>query len=154
MTSRDEALTDPVVDALLARLGEAARSQDPVPAAVLANAAAALELRDLDTALAALVADSDDVDEALALVRGPQSTRLLTFEAPAVDLPRHEGFAAGRRCFTVDHAAPGKDFRRPCLDIRALDRDTARAETRGHETGQYRRHECSFHKRLSKLARV
>ena len=63
MTSRDEALTDPVVDALLARLGEAGRSQDPVPAAVLANAAAALELRDLDTALAALVADSDDVDD-------------------------------------------------------------------------------------------
>ena len=55
------------VDALLARLGEAGRSQDPVPAAVLTNAAAALELRDLDTALAALVADSDDVDEALAL---------------------------------------------------------------------------------------
>ena len=32
MTGRDEALTDPVVDALLARLGEAGRSQDPVPA--------------------------------------------------------------------------------------------------------------------------
>jgi hypothetical protein len=84
MTSRDEALTDPQVDALLARLREAGLSQDPVPAAVLANAAAALELRDLDTALAALVADSYDVEEGLALVRGPQSTRLLTFEAPAV----------------------------------------------------------------------
>jgi hypothetical protein len=84
MTSRDEALTDPVVDALLARLREAGSSQDPVPAAVVANAAAALELRDLDTALAALVADSYDVDEAMALVRGPQDIRLLTFEAPEV----------------------------------------------------------------------
>ena len=83
MTGSDEALTDHEVESLLERLTQAATSQDPVPPAVLANAAAALELRDLDTALASLVADSD-ADDSLALVRGPQATRLLTFEAPAM----------------------------------------------------------------------
>jgi hypothetical protein len=83
MTGRDEALTDREVESLLERLSHAATTQDPVPPSVVANAVAALELRDLDTALAALVADSD-ADDTLALVRGPQATRLLTFEAPAM----------------------------------------------------------------------
>ena len=66
-------------------------------------------------------------------------------EAPAVDLPRQQRFAAGRRRFTVDDAAAGEDFRRPGLDVGAFYRDAARAETRGHEACQHRRHEYSSH---------
>ena len=84
MTGSDEALTDSQVDALLDRLREVSALRDPVPAVLLSNASAALEFRDLDTALAALVADSDDVNGGLALVRGPQGPRLLTFEASEV----------------------------------------------------------------------
>ncbi len=83
MTGRDEVPSDREVESLLLRLSRAASSQDPVPSAVLAHAEAALELRDLDTALAALVADSE-ADDSLALVRGPRAIRLLTFEAPAM----------------------------------------------------------------------
>jgi hypothetical protein len=59
-------------DALLAELRRVAAEADPVPGTVLAAAAAAIEFRDLDAALAALVADSAqpaDRDD-LATVRG------------------------------------------------------------------------------------
>jgi hypothetical protein len=71
-------------------LGEALRSvlaaADPVPAAELAAASAALGWRDLDAQLATLTGDSLDV-EALAAVRGDEP-RLLSFATGevAIDL--------------------------------------------------------------------
>jgi hypothetical protein len=84
MSGREDPVTEGRLDALEQRLRQVAVDRDPVPPSVLDHAMHALELRDLDTELAALVADSLDADERLALVRGPQGTRLLTFEAPGV----------------------------------------------------------------------
>ncbi len=84
MTGRDDTPTDDQLGVLEDALRRAVAEADPVPQSVLDHAMHALELRDLDTELAALVADSFDADERLALVRGPQGARLLTFEAPGV----------------------------------------------------------------------
>lgn len=80
--SDNEGLTEAQVDELETRLRAEARSRDPVPGHVVEQARQALDLRDLDTELAALVADSDD-NQQLA-VRGLQDARLLTFQAPGV----------------------------------------------------------------------
>ena len=70
-------------DGLVDRLRRVAAEADPVPAAVLAAARAAFDLRTLDADLAELVADSRD---SAALVRGPGGRRQLAFAAGAVTL--------------------------------------------------------------------
>ncbi len=69
---------------LLGELRDMFERADPIPDSVLAAAHAAIELRDLDAQLAELLRDSavDDVDKALAGVRGT-ATRLLTFSVGA-----------------------------------------------------------------------
>lgn len=57
---------------------------DPVPPEVEAVAYGALAWRDVDAALAELVADSLDVDEQLSGVRRAGLQRIVTFEAPGV----------------------------------------------------------------------
>ena len=86
MTGRHEPPTEPELDALAERIRRAAADRDPVPRSVLDHAVHALELRDVDAELAALVADSHAQAEQgdLALVRGPATARLLTFEVPGV----------------------------------------------------------------------
>lgn len=66
--------------ALLARLGTTFETIDPVPSDVLDLARAGLAWRDLDAALAELVADSR-MDTARARTRRASGPRLLTFEA-------------------------------------------------------------------------
>ncbi len=68
---------------LLDRVRRVVEEADPVPAAVLAAARAAFDLRTLDADLAELVADSRD---SAALVRGPSGRRQLAFAAGAVTL--------------------------------------------------------------------
>jgi len=65
--------------ALLIRLGEVGRVVDPVPDHVLELGRAALALRDLDSDLAELVADS--AVELAGVRSGGSETRLLTFAA-------------------------------------------------------------------------
>lgn len=97
MTGHDDSVTDGRLDALEHRLRQVAAGHDPVPPSVHDHALHALELRDLDTELAALVADSLDADERLALVRGPEATRLLTFEAPGLVVELQVTAAGDRR---------------------------------------------------------
>lgn len=71
-------------DSLLEELADLLRRADPVPHAVLEAARAAIEWRDLDAELAALVADSArHPDDRLALVRGVGGPRTLSFSAGA-----------------------------------------------------------------------
>lgn len=80
--THDDAGIEGRTAALLDRLRDVAARTDPVPAALVSAASAALGFRDPDAALAALVADSDAAEEPALLLRGPQdTTRLLTFEA-------------------------------------------------------------------------
>lgn len=81
-------------DALELQLRAAAGVHDPVPALVTAAAKAAFELRDLDTQLATLVADSW-ADAELVATRDHSSTvRMLTFAGEGgsieVDVERDE----------------------------------------------------------------
>lgn len=57
---------------------------DPVPPEVEAVAYGALAWRDIDTALAEMVADSLDSDDRLAGVRSGMLPRVVTFEAPGI----------------------------------------------------------------------
>lgn len=66
-------------EALLVHLGEVGRAVDPVPAHVLELGRAALALRDLDSELAELVADS--AVEMVGVRSASAETRLLSFEA-------------------------------------------------------------------------
>lgn len=104
MTGRDDPVADGRLDSLEDRLRKVATDREPVPPSVLDHAMHALELRDLDTELAALVADSLDADERLALVRGAQATRLLTFEAPGL-VVELQVVAAGDRRQLEGHVA-------------------------------------------------
>lgn len=67
-------------DALLAELGSAFRTIDPVPSAILEIAHAALAWRDPEAALAQLIADSLTAATQVRAARAP-GPRLLTFEA-------------------------------------------------------------------------
>jgi len=68
---------------LLAELRDVAELADPVPAAVVTAAKAALTWRTVDAELAELTADSS---LAPAGVRAAQAARLLTFEGPGVEI--------------------------------------------------------------------
>jgi hypothetical protein len=75
-------------DALLASLRRVAADVDPVPESVLAAARAAILTRDLDSQLAALVADSDAASPELEFeqVRSAVAGRLLSFEGAGVQV--------------------------------------------------------------------
>lgn len=93
---------DPLAERLAALLGDA----DPVPADVVQAAKASLAWRDLDTALASLVADS--LQHASA-TRGT-GPRLLTFETPdtVIDVEVSE---VGQRLRLVGQVAPARTTR-------------------------------------------
>lgn len=88
-------MTDDDADELVERLRAIAGQVDPPPAAVTAAARAALATRRLDEEFAALVSDS--ATDTLALVRGGDEPRLLSFEGPtaAVEVQVHD--AGGTR---------------------------------------------------------
>lgn len=77
---------DPVVRRLLVRLAEVARRADPVPESVYVLGRSALSTRDVDAELAELVRDSAAESAPLVGVRGGTDVRLLSFEAPALDV--------------------------------------------------------------------
>lgn len=81
-TGDDRSTPEPDDAALLARLGEVIRRQDPVPPAAMELARRSFGLRTVDAELAALVGDSDVDPAALAVRRGDPNAgpRLLTFE--------------------------------------------------------------------------
>ena len=111
MSENDADLTDRELDAVEDRLSLVSARREPVPTAVLENALAALELRDLDSELAALVADSFDIsDDRLALVRGPLDVRLLTFEAPGLVVELQVSSTGGRRSLEGQVSGAGGDL--------------------------------------------
>src|SRR4051812_16765699 len=67
---------------LLAELGALFATRDPVPANVLEAAHSSLDWRDVDSALAELLAGAPSPE--LAGVRSADDVRLLTFETPAL----------------------------------------------------------------------
>lgn len=71
-------------DLLLAELGAALDSADPVPRELLTAARASLGWRRVDEELAALVDDSATCSLAGVRSRGTEAPRLLTFEAPGL----------------------------------------------------------------------
>lgn len=70
-------------DPLLAELREVAERADPIPASLLVGAKAAFAWRTIDAELAELTADSVFSG---AGVRAADAARLLTFEAPALEV--------------------------------------------------------------------
>ncbi|MEH3054711.1 MAG: hypothetical protein PGN13_12020 [Patulibacter minatonensis] len=92
-------------DALLEELRLLHAADDPVPAVVRAAASAAIEFRDLDTQLAALIEDSAATDTALAGVRGGDA-RVLTFQLGGLFLEL-EVRAAGDHRTIVGALLPG-----------------------------------------------
>ncbi len=72
-------------DALLAELASAVAAVDPVPEHVRIAARAAIDWLTIDAELAALVHDSA-VDEPAVAVRGDDTARALTFEAPDLEI--------------------------------------------------------------------
>jgi hypothetical protein len=95
MTSREQRPSDAQLDALEEDLRGLAAHRDPPPQSVLQQASSALAMRDFDSELAALVADS--FDDQLADVRDQGVTRLLTFEAPGVTLELQVSGVGDRR---------------------------------------------------------
>lgn len=77
---------DPVIRRLLTRLAEVARRADPIPESVYVLGRSALSTRDVDAELAELVRDSAAESASLVGVRGDTDVRLLSFEAPTLDV--------------------------------------------------------------------
>jgi hypothetical protein len=77
---------DPRHDALLDELRALGRVADPLPERVAFAAKASLSWRTIDAELAELTYDSVLDDDRLALVRGHQAGRLLTFTTPALTI--------------------------------------------------------------------
>ena len=95
-------------DGMLQELRRLASDADPVPAAVVEAAKAALDWRTVDaelTELAAVAFDSAVDQRELALVRGGAEPRLLTFEAPGLTI-EIEVSAAGPRRHLVGQLVP------------------------------------------------
>jgi hypothetical protein len=84
MTGHEHTPSDAQLTAVEERLRGLVAEHDPPPDALFVQASAALEMRDLDGELAALVADT--VSEQLTALRGERAARLLTFEAPGLTL--------------------------------------------------------------------
>jgi hypothetical protein len=108
MTSREQTPTDAQLDSLEERLRGLAARQDPPPDTLLAQASLALAMRDLDSELAALVADS--FDDQLVGVRDLGATRLLTFEAPGLIIELQVSRAGDHRSL-VGALAGDADYR-------------------------------------------
>lgn len=79
-------LDTPADDALLVRLRRVAAEADAAPRTTYEHAMASFALRALDTELAVLLLDSAEPGQALAGVRGSDEVRLLSYQAPGVDL--------------------------------------------------------------------
>jgi|1186.fasta_scaffold07599_2 hypothetical protein len=77
---------DPHDDALLDELRALGRTADPLPERVVFAAQESLSWRTIDAELAELTYDSVLDDDRLALVRGHQAGRLLTFSTPALTI--------------------------------------------------------------------
>lgn len=77
--------------ALLQELGRIAAQADPVPDIVYASARAAFALRDLDAELAHLV---EDTTAGSGVRSGATDTRLLSFEAAALEVEIEVSYAA------------------------------------------------------------
>lgn len=90
--------------ALLIRLGEVAGAVDPVPDHVLELGRAALALRDLDSELAELVADS--AVELAGVRSGSTETRLLSFEAGDLAVDVQVSTAGGGRMSILGQVVP------------------------------------------------
>lgn len=99
---------------LLSRLREAGKL-DAVPLETVAAAKASYALYTLDAELAALTFDSErESDQLLVGVRGPEATRLMTFESPALTV-EVEAVAEGSRRRLVGQLVPPQAGR---LEIR------------------------------------
>src|SRR3954469_12967284 len=78
--------SDKEYEDLLAELRVAGLVVDPVPERVMFAAKASLSWRTIDAELAELTYDSALDDDRLALVRGHQAGRMLTFSTPALTI--------------------------------------------------------------------
>lgn len=90
-------MAEPAFDPLLVQLRDVAELADPIPEAVLTAARAAFTWRTIDAELAELTADSL---LAAAGVRASQAARLLTFNAPGVEIEVEVAVTGGARRLT------------------------------------------------------
>jgi hypothetical protein len=98
---------DPRDEGLLEELRLLGRVADPVPEHVLFAAKASLSWRTIDAELAELTYDSALDDDRLAVVRGHNAARMLTFATPGLTIDVQVS-DSGRERRLVGHLDPGQ----------------------------------------------
>ena len=118
-------------DELEEELRRTAASLDPVPSELLQAAADAFTWRTVDAELAELVYDSLVDEDAMALVRGGQDRRLLSFEAAGLTIDLQVTTSGAARELTGQLAPP----QRASIEIRS---GSGQVTTDADELGRFR----------------